>query len=132
MLWGDRFMPAKNGKQPTTKSVPSKPSDISWVNYTLSTEQKAELKSQDFDFDAAAIRLTEENLKITISYDDFNECYSAFLIPKSAEHKNAGCILSGRGSTPIKAVKQAAYIHWNIFDGDWSDARRPSRDEIDD
>jgi len=125
-------MPSKNNKHEAAKPQTAKPGEISWVNYTLSSEQKAELKAQDFDFDTAAVRLTEENLKITISYDDFNECYSAFLIPKNAEHKNAGCILSGRGSTPIKAVKQAAYIHWRIFDGDWSDARRPSRDTIDD
>lgn len=125
-------MPSKNGK-PTTDVKPVKnQSDVSWVNYTLSDEQKRELKSQDFDFDNALIRLTEESLKVTLAYDDRNECYSAFLIPKNPEHKNAGCILSGRGSTPLKALKQAAYIHWQIFDGDWSDARTPARDVIDD
>lgn len=125
-------MPSKNGKPtPVVKPVKNQ-SDISWVNYNLSPEQKKELKSQDFDFDSALVRLTEENLKVTLAYDDRNECYSCFLIPKNPEHKNAGCILSGRGSTPVKALKQASYIHWQIFDGDWSDARTSVRDVIDD
>lgn len=125
-------MPSKNGKPATTDRPVKNQSDVSWVNYTLSSEQKAELKSQDFDFDNALVRLTEENLKVTLAYDDRNECYAAYLIPKNPEHKNAGCILSGRGSTPVKALKQAAYIHWQIFDGDWSDARTPAHDVIDD
>lgn len=125
-------MPSKNGKPITAAKPVRNQSDISWVNYNLSPEQKSELKSQNFDFDNALVRLTEENLKVTLAYDDRNECYSAFLIPKNPEHKNAGCILSGRGSTPVKALKQAAYIHWQIFDGDWSDARTSARDLIDD
>lgn len=125
-------MPNKNGMKPKDRAIAKKDNGISWVNYTLSAEQKSELKSQSFDADGALIRLTEENMKVTLAYDDFNECYSCFLIPKGDDHRNAGCILSGRGSTPIKALKQAAYMHWQIFDGDWSDARRPSREEIDD
>ena len=125
-------MSSKNGKMPKNDQSAKRDSGVSWVNYTLSADQKAELKSQTFDFDNALLRLTEEGMKVTIAYDDFNECYSCYLIPKSPDHTNAGCILSGRGSTPIKAVKQAAYIHWNIFDGNWSDARQSRRDELDD
>lgn len=125
-------MSNKNGRAPKTERPVKKDSGVSWVNYTLSTDQKAELKAQTFDFDNALLRLTEEGLKVTIAYDDYNECYSCYLIPKNPDHPNAGCILSGRGSTPIKAVKQAAYIHWNIFDCDWSDARQSKREELDD
>lgn len=125
-------MSSKNGRPVKNERAAKKDSGVSWVNYTLSADQKAELKSQIFDFDNALLRLTEEGMKVTIAYDDFNECYSCYLIPKSPDHANAGCILSGRGSTPIKAVKQAAYIHWNIFDGDWSDARQSHREELDD
>lgn len=125
-------MSSKNGRPVKNERTAKKDSGVSWVNYTLSADQKADLKSQTFDFDNALLRLTEEGMKVTIAYDDFNECYSCYLIPKSPDHANAGCILSGRGSTPIKAVKQAAYIHWNIFDGDWSDARQSRREELDD
>lgn len=114
------------------KKPPAKTSDIVWVNYSLSDEQKQELKSQVFDFDTALTRLTEEDMKVTISYDSYNECYSCFLIPKNPESVNYGAILSGRGSTPIKAVKQAAYLHWQIFEGNWSDGRLSKKEVIDD
>lgn len=106
--------------------------DIAWVNYNLSDEQKAELKAQKFDLDDALVRLTEEDLKVTISYDSYNACYACFLIPKNQDDPNFGAILSGRGSTPAKSVKQACYIHWNIFDRNWSDGRLPRREVIDD
>lgn len=118
--------PVANGK------VPAKQSDIVWVNYTLSDEQKQEIKAQSFDVETALVRLTEEDMKVTISYDDYNECYSCFLIPKKQESINYGCILSGRGSTPIKSVKQACYLHWNIFEGNWSDGRLSRKEVIDD
>lgn len=117
---------SSNGK------APAKQSDVSWVNYNLSDEQKQELKAQVFDFETALLRLTEEDMKVTISYDDYNECYSCFLIPKKQESINYGAILSGRGSTPIKAVKQACYLHWNIFEGNWSDGRLSRKEVIDD
>lgn len=125
-------MASKNGTKPPEKKEKPNKSGVIWVNYNLSDEQKAELKAQTFDFENALLKLTEEDLKVTISYDDYNECYSCFLIPKNQTDPNFGCILSGRGSTPVKAVKQAAYIHWNIFDANWSDARLPKRELLDD
>lgn len=116
-----------NGKKPATRQ-----GDIVWVNYTLSDEQKQELKAQTFDFETALTRLTEEDMKVTISYDDYNSCYSCFLIPKQPGSVNYGAILSGRGSTPVKAVKQACYLHWNIFEGNWSDGRLSKKEIIDD
>jgi len=116
-----------NGKKPVARQ-----SDIVWINYSLSDEQKQEIKSQQFDFETALVRLTEEDMKVTISYDDYNTCYSCFLIPKKPESTNFGCILSGRGSTPVKAVKQACYLHWNIFEADWTDGRLSKKEVIDD
>lgn len=121
--------------KPTNKQVrkqDKQTSDIAWVNYNLSDEQKSELKAQTFDLDDALLKLTEEDLKVTISYDGYNECYACFLIPKNPSDPNFGAILSGRGSTPAKSVKQACYIHWQIFDRNWSDGRLSKREAIDD
>lgn len=123
-------MPKSSSKQNPKQDRLS--NDIAWVNYNLSDEQKAELKAQNFNLDNALVRLTEEDMKVTISFDSYNECYACFLIPKSQTDPNFGAILSGRGSTPAKAVKQACYIHWNIFDRNWSDGRLPRREVIDD
>ena len=115
-----------------TSAAKSDNGSVVWVNYNLSDEQKAELKASSFDADNALLRLCEENYKVTVSHDAFASCFACFLVPKGVEHKHAGMILSGRGSTPIKAIKQAAYLHWQIFDGNWSDYARPATKEIDD
>lgn len=95
-----------------------------FVNYSLSAEQKKELKATELTLEYAddiMTKLTEANYKVTFSYDDFGECFAAHIVPKGGQHKNAGFILAGRGSTPLKALKQAAYMHWQIFDEDWSE-----------
>lgn len=118
--------------KPLPKTEPKSDNGIAWVNYNLSDEQKHELKAQTFDLDSALLRLTEEDLKVTISYDDYNQCYACFLIPKNKDSINYGSILSGRGSTPTKSVKQAAYLHWQIFEGNWTEGRLPRREILDD
>jgi len=114
-------MANSNKKPPTPNNgfLPAK-----FINYTLSKEQKDELKATEFSLEYAddiLVKLTEANYKVTFSYDDFAECFAAHVVPKGTEHKNAGFILAGRGSTPLKALKQAAYMHWQIFDEDWSE-----------
>jgi len=125
-------MATKKAAEKATSAGKLVSGDVVWVNYNLTDEQRAELKASSFDCDNALLRLCEENYKITVSYDAFAKCFACFLIPKGNEHKHTGMILSGRGSTPIKAIKQTAYIHWNIYDGDWSDYARPTSREIDD
>jgi hypothetical protein len=107
-----------------------------FINYSLSNEQKAEIKSTEWtldDFDNALTRLSEAMYKITFAYDDYAECYSAHLVPKGSEHVNAGYILAGRGSTPHKALKQAVYMHYFIFEENWSEFYvSRGREELDD
>jgi len=114
MAISNKKLPAQdNGFQPAK-----------FINYSLSQEQKNELKSTEFSLEYAddiLVKLTESNYKVTFSYDDFAECFAAHIVPKGSQHKNAGFILAGRGSTPLKALKQAAYMHWQIFDEDWSE-----------
>jgi len=121
-------------KKPTDtgKTRASSNGSVSWVNYNLTTDEKKTLKSADFDADNALLRLVEESYKVTLGYDKFNECFSCFIIPAGENHRHSGMILSGRGSTPLKAVKQACYIHWNVFAADWSDERLSQREELDD
>ena len=125
-------MPNKKSSEMVAAAAKTGNGSVVWVNYNLSNDQKAELKASTFDCDNALLRLCEENYKVTVSHDAFAKCFACFLVPKGAEHKHVGMILSGRGSTPTKAIKQACYIHWNIYDSDWSDYARPSQLEIDD
>lgn len=121
-------------KKPTATGRTGSPSNgsVSWVNYTLTTDEKKALKTAEFDADNALLRLVEEGYKITMGFDKFNECFSCFVVPTGEGHKHTGMILSGRGSTPLKALKQGCYIHWQVFDGDWTDVRVSQREELDD
>jgi len=121
--------------------VPKKPinanfAKATFVSYTLSKEQKAELKKSVFSFDeidSAMLRLAEEGYKITFRDDEFNDCKACWLIPFGEKHPNEGMILSGRGSTPLKALKQAMYIHYQVFDSEWGEWRNEAKgEELDD
>lgn len=104
--------------------------DVEFVNYSLSSEQKKFLKAQQIDYENELLRVIERDMKVTLSYDNFNECFACFLVPVG-ENPNKGLILSGRGSTPLKAFKQALYID-SLFEGVWAAARPPRREELDD
>jgi len=111
----------------TTKKSNKGKTDFSsakFVTYDLSKEQRAELKGTIWDvetFDTCLTRLNELGYKITFRDDEFNGCKACWLIPTGDNHPNSGYILSGRGSTPLKALKQASYIHYQIFDQEWSE-----------
>ena len=98
--------------------------DNNFINYSLSNEQKAELKAKPFspeDFDSLLDQVTDSGYKVSFSYDTFNECYAVFLTPKDEKSINKGLILTARGSTNIKAFKQACYLHFTLFDENWAD-----------
>jgi hypothetical protein len=107
-----------------------------FVNYSMTTDEKATLKMAVWgieEYENALIRLAEEEYGIGFSEDAFSGGYSCILRPKFADNKNAGYLLSGRGSTPLKALKQVSYIHWSVFDGDWgAHYQAGKREEIDD
>jgi len=110
--------------------------NATFINWSLTKEQKAEIKAFVMnvdDYDDFLTRLTDTHHKITVSEDKFNDCYSASIVPTAENKINKGYILSGKGSTPLKAVKQACYIHFTVFEGDWSSySSQTGRAEIDD
>lgn len=121
---------------PQKKANNSNFPQASFISYTLSKEQRAELKKTLFSFDeidSQMLKLEEDGYKITFRPDDFNKCHAVWLIPSGEKHPNTGMILSGRGSTPLKALKQALYIHYQVFDGEWGAWKDESKGEdIDD
>lgn len=106
-----------------------------FINFPLSAEQKREIKawSPSFDdLDDLLLKLSEAGYRVSIRYDDRNEAFACWFNPTKDDHPNAGLTLSGRGSTPLKAVKQALYIH-NLFDGDWAgNYKQFKEDDLDD
>ncbi len=64
-------------------------------------------------------KLNEVGYKVTFRWDDFNECYACWFLPPKDHRDNAGLILTGRGSSALKAFKQALYKHTALFDEIW-------------
>lgn len=107
------------------KSAPTKPrfNDVKFVNWSLSAEEKSACKAWELsleDYDNALISLIEAGYKITSSYDNFRHCHTCSLVATESAKQNNGYILTGKGSTPLKAIKQALYIHFHIMSEDWA------------
>lgn len=99
--------------------VPFKPAQF--VNVNLEDKQREELKAIQWtheQFDSAFNALCNDGYSLKLRYDARNDCFSAWLLAPDG-HKNSGRILSGRGSTPMKAVKQLVFIHFKILEGEW-------------
>lgn len=97
--------------------------DSIFVNWSLSDEEKASCKAWCptlEEMDAAETSLIHADYKITVSWDDYRSCYTASLLPQGSDHINAGYILTGKGSTPSKARKQALFVHFHVMDGQWA------------
>lgn len=93
-----------------------------FINYSLTDAQKKEIKAwspTQEELDDLLNTLVEGDYKVTFSYDDYNECHSCAIVPKGEKHVNTGYILTGKGSTPFKALKQVSWIHFKVLDGAW-------------
>ena len=104
----------------TSVSKPKTPrfNETVFISFPLSEEQKQEIKRVTFnldDVDSAIIRLCEENYKVSFSFDEYSSAYAVFITPKGDKHRNAGFILTGRGSSPHKALKQAFLFDWGVL-----------------
>jgi len=110
---------ANHGDRPSPKVV-SKSKKVSssvFVQFVLSDEQRGHLKSTALtseQIDGTLSRLFDDGYKLSMKWDDYSKAFAAWLIAPEWDNPNMGRILSGRGSTPIKALKQLFYIHFNI------------------
>jgi len=124
---------ASKDRNPPAKGKPAERfNDAKFINWSLSVEDKAAckgwlLKAQEMDDCLTA--LVAADFKVTVSWSEFNNCFTASIIPQGANNVNKGYILTGKGSTSLKAIKQALYIHFHIFNQDWAAYSKVAPDE---
>jgi len=111
--------------KPTKAQAPTQQrfNDVQFINWSLSAEEKQSCKIWVLtleDFDNALATLIEGGYKTTLSYDSFRSCYTCSIVPTKDAKSNQGFILTGKGSTATKALKQALYIHFHIMSEDWA------------
>lgn len=107
-----------------------------FVNVPLTAEHKASIKDWHIDLsglDDMLLKLLETDIRVTMSYDSYNQCYSATLAHTDDKHPDFLYLLSGKGSTPLKSVKQVLYIHEILLEHNWAAfSLSRQREEIDD
>lgn len=113
-----------NGKNGSSKPKGgNRFNDAVFINWSLSADEKATVKGWQptaDELDDIALKIIQESCKITFGYDERGNAFTCSLVPQQGHKTNKGYILVGRGSTPIKAFKQAVFIHTSVFHGDWS------------
>ena len=123
----------------STKKPANNPSNgfKGFININLTDDDKATIKATSLTPEQLMDLLDgfiDDGYKFTFSYDDYSRCYQCIGTHKDSEHPDYGVLLSGRGSTTLKAFKQWWYMVSNMIgESDWSDWLKPNtRYEIDD
>ncbi len=116
-------MATKKSSFKPSQSVPS--SFRGFINVFLTDEARQYIKSKPFDDDVFAqelFRSIQEGYKFTFSADDYNHAYQVIGTRQDKDHPDFGILLSGRGSTPVKAFKQWLYLCRDVVgDSSWSE-----------
>lgn len=114
---------SQNGKRSqSTASRAERFNNDKFVNYELTVDEKARCKAwlpTLEEFDDALLKIEESGYRVATKYDNWGNCYGAFITAVEATNSNSGLILTGRGSTPCKAIKQAMFKHFVVFDMEW-------------
>lgn len=87
----------------------------------------------DLDADGVVEQMLDAGHALSVKEDAYNNCWACYVFPGKENRVNEGRTLVGRGSTPLRAVKQACFAHFVLFDGTWPEpADRPERAEYED
>jgi len=110
--------------------------EAQFVRYELDKEQQSACKASaitEAELFDELLALVGDGYKFTVKWDDYSQCHASFMQLSHPVGPNANLILTGRGSTPFKALKQLLWKHSVCLDGDWSGyAERRGGDTIDD
>jgi len=122
------FKESKSRKSSTVKAKKERFNDAEFVNYELGKDEQARCKAWQFDLDTlsdALLRLADSGYVVSCKFDTYSEAHSAFLRQAVPDGENAGYILSGRGSSPLKALKQVIFKHFVLFEQSWAQYSTP-------
>ena len=106
-----------------------------FVRYDLTEAEKAKVKAQEFGSEMLADtldRLTQASYKVTFRWDEYNKCQGCWFLSPEEDENNKDLILTGRGSTALKAFKQAAWLHYVRFKEIWPQPTTKQELELDD
>lgn len=125
-----------DGKKPARAGKKPRFNDVVFIQRELSAEESLACKRQVAPLEAlddSAMSLGDQGYRISLKWDTYGDCYGAWMQQTQDGKPNAGMCLTGRGSTPMKALKQLFFKHYVLLEENWADFREArSKDEIDD
>lgn len=99
------------------KTYPEKPptnEKFAFVRYELEAVELQALKAWKptlGELDDAIVGLVELRYKFTIKWDTYNNCYQCSMQTDNKFDPNYNLCLVGRGSSPMRSVKQVLWKH---------------------
>jgi hypothetical protein len=96
--------------------------DARFVNYDLDEEQRKACKAYvitEADLLDRVSTLIADGYRFGVSLDRDGVTYTAYCQLREPGGDNTGLILTGRGSSCFKSLKQLLYKHYVCMDGDW-------------
>lgn len=127
----------KNKRNSATRPKAERFNEFKFVQYEPDDEQKKLIKAWEIDeagvFDAIE-RMVTDGYKFSIKFDEYGDCFGCYITcPPEHPSGNGGLILSGRGSSAWKSVKQALWKHGIALQGSWQGfVERANGSRIDD
>jgi hypothetical protein len=125
---GELKYPTGRKGEPRTVTAP-RFNNAQFVQLELTEEQSKELKATIVTGDGILEqmeKMIDDGYKFTIKYDSYGDCIGAWCQPTDEGSANSGYILTGRGTSASKAVKQLLYKHHVLLQGDWGTHARPA------
>ena len=108
--------------------------DSEFVNLEVDKAHKPALRAYcttHDELDEAVADILADGTKLTQKYDERNRCYVVFGFATD-DSDNAGLILTGRGGSPSRALRELAYKHHALLEGQWANYHNIARDDGDD
>lgn len=131
---------APRTKKPEAEDKPADKKPSGWeqfdfLNVELDKEQKEKLRALPLwneEFDQMLLTVIKAGFQVSLKVDGFNKCYAAYMQIRLHSHPCYGLILAGRGSTPLKAIRQLLYKHFEVLGEVWNATEAPEFGEYDD
>lgn len=119
----------RTGKGSERRNRTQGQTDSEFVQLELSVEEKKQLRAS-YDtmegLDEALQDFLEQETKITIKWEERNRCYVAFAFPAQGS-ENDGYILTGRGGSVTRALRELAYKDLVMLQHDWASYHNRAR-----
>lgn len=113
----------------------AKKANIAYLSRALTKEEKVRFKNWlggGLDLEKLVLGIVDGGMKLSMSFDSYNDCYSASITRQPEDPKDPVEVLVGRGSSPLGALYGTLFRHYILFEGSWDfeETRQTDLDDV--